>query len=232
MQVGFVGFGRVVEWHISCLQDVPGMTVSFVCDADLSRCERAKELLPNALIFHNINQLITNSVLDTTEIIVIATPTGSHYEIARKFLKNTDCTLLIEKPTFLRMTDYADLESYSDRIIPIFQNRFNQAVVKASELLRDLGCEISHASLSVDWSRPQRYYDLADWRGTWLEDGGVSTNQGIHYFDITRTLLGEFSSVHCHMKRRLVQIECEDYLSAYIVLNSDCTTRCTNDNYS
>ena len=123
--------------------------ILFVCDADLSRCARAKELLPNALIFHNINQLITNTVLDTTEIIVIATPTGSHYEIAKKFLKSTDCTLLIEKPTFLRITDYVDLESYCDRIIPIFQNRFNQAVVKASELLRDLGCEISHASLSL-----------------------------------------------------------------------------------
>ena len=46
----------------------------------------------------------------------------------------------------------------------------------------------SYASLSLDWCRPQRYYDQASWRGTWLSDGGVSTNQGIHYFDITRHL--------------------------------------------
>ena len=71
-----------------------------------------------------------------------------------------------------------------------------------------------YASLSLDWIRPQRYYDQATWRGTWLNDGGVSTNQGIHYFDITRHLLGEFKKVNAYMKRLAVNIECEDYLCA------------------
>ena len=102
----------------------------------------------------------------SVDYIVIATPTGSHYEIASHLLKETKSRLLIEKPTFLRLSDFADLSSYSDRIIPVFQNRFNPAVIRAAEILRTLDCEVSHASLSVDWSRPQRYYDLADWRGT------------------------------------------------------------------
>ena len=67
--------------------------------------------------------------------------------------------------------------------------------------------------------RPQRYYDQANWRGTWAEDGGVSTNQGIHYFDILRHILGGFISVYAKMKVS-ADIECEDYLNAFFEMDS------------
>ena len=58
-----------------------------------------------------------------------------------------------------------------------FQNRYNKAVIKAEEIIKngELG-DLYYASLSLDWCRPQRYYEQADWRGKWLTDK-VSTNQ-------------------------------------------------------
>ena len=34
----------------------------------------------------------------------------------------------------------------------------------------------------VRWSRDQKYYDQAKWRGTWKLDGGALANQGIMGF--------------------------------------------------
>ena len=218
--IGFIGFGRVVEWHLTCLSPVTGLKIVFVCDISQERREAALASLPNVEVFESVEDLSQSRLYTCTDYIIIATPTGSHFEIANKVLQSSQATLLIEKPTFLRLRDFEQLEKFSKRIIPIFQNRFNPAVLKANQILRSLNCEISHASLAVDWCRPQRYYDLANWRGTWRSDGGVSTNQGIHYFDIARVLLGDFYKVQCHMKRRLVNIECEDYMSAYIELST------------
>ena len=216
--IGFIGFGRVVEWHLTCLRSITELEVVFVCDISSERRQVAMKRLPNIEVFESVEELSRSDLHASADYIIVATPTGSHFDIANKILHSSNATLLIEKPTFLRLSDFEQLDEFSRRIIPIFQNRFNPAVLKANQILKNLSCKISHASLAVDWSRPQRYYDLADWRGTWYGDGGVSTNQGIHYFDIARNLLGDFRNIQCHMKRRFVDIECEDYMTAYIEL--------------
>ena len=60
------------------------------------------------------------------------------------------------------------------------------------------------------WCRPQRYYDLSDWRGTYSHDGGALTNQGIHHIDLLRYLFGEVKTVNCKMKTFGAKIEVED----------------------
>ena len=50
-------------------------------------------------------------------------------------------------------------------------------------------------SVRVRWCRPQRYYDLAPWRGTFTLDGGCLTNQGIHHIDLMRYFVGEVDKV-------------------------------------
>ena len=37
-------------------------------------------------------------------------------------------------------------------------------------------------NLSLLWSRPQSYYSR--WHGKWRQDGGVLSQQGIHYIDL------------------------------------------------
>ena len=136
-------------------------------------------------------------------VTIIATPSGNHFEIAKNiYEKRNNWGLIIEKPTFLSFEHFKKAQFWNTNIIPIFQNRYNKAVIKAKELINngELG-DLYYASLSLDWCRPQRYYDQANWRGTWVSDGGVSTNQGIHYFDITRHLIGNFIDVRAHMKR-------------------------------
>ena len=212
--IGFIGFGRVVEWQINQMKGL-NISIKFVFDICDNKLNTAREIIPEAKLYNNIEELFNNKSLDNIDYVVIATPSGSHFNIAQKIVENKSWKIIIEKPTFLYFDHFLIAKNWRNKIVPIFQNRYNKSVIKAKKLLENNSIgEITHASLALDWERPQRYYDLASWRGTWLNDGGVSTNQGIHYFDIARHLLGSFSHVNAKMRRLAVNIECEDYLNA------------------
>lgn len=220
INIGYVGFGRVVQWQIKQLINL-NINVKLICDSCQEKLNNAKTLIPSSKLYLDLKNMLKDPEVPELDYIVIATPSGSHYDIAYLISKYRSWNIIIEKPTFLKAIDFKNAKLWGNKIIPIFQNRYNKSVVKAKEIIenKDLG-DITHASLFLDWSRPQRYYDQATWRGTWSDDGGVSTNQGIHYFDILRHLLGGFSSVSAKMKRLAANIECEDYLVAFFEMCS------------
>ena len=97
------------------------------------------------------------------------------------------------------------------KIFPVFQNRYNSAVkrVKESIVNNEIG-DIRIMNVRLRWCRPQRYYDLSEWRGTFSHDGGAISNQGIHHIDLLRYLGGEIKSVNAEMRTMGAKIEVED----------------------
>jgi UDP-N-acetyl-2-amino-2-deoxyglucuronate dehydrogenase len=63
--------------------------------------------------------------------------------------------------------------------------------------------------LNVFWTRPQVYYDQAEWRGTWEFDGGAFMNQASHYVDLLDWLIGPIDKVQAMMSTTR-DIEVED----------------------
>jgi UDP-N-acetyl-2-amino-2-deoxyglucuronate dehydrogenase len=72
------------------------------------------------------------------------------------------------------------------------------------------------ANATVRWTRPQSYYDLARWRGTWEFDGGAYMNQASHYFDLIQWLMGPVESVMSFTATLNHTIETEDMGSGLI----------------
>ena len=70
------------------------------------------------------------------------------------------------------------------------------------------------------WCRPQRYYDLSSWRGTWAMDGGALVTQGIHFIDLLQYLLGDVESVVANIATQLVHVEVEDTAVAILKFKS------------
>ena len=87
------------------------------------------------------------------------------------------------------------------------------------------------------WCRPQRYYNLSKWRGTFSHDGGALTNQGIHHLDLLKYLMGDISSVNCTMKTLGVKLEVEDTALSIIkfksgaIANLEVTTAARPDDF-
>ena len=64
--------------------------------------------------------------------------------------------------------------------------------------------------INVFWTRPQSYYDMDAWRGTWEFDGGALMNQASHYVDLLDWLIGPVESVQAYTATLARDIEVED----------------------
>ena len=146
--------------------------------------------------------------------VIILTESGNHYQIAKEALLNQK-NILVEKPLCLKLKEVQDLIKISQKnkkkIFVVMQNRFNNPIQIAKKYINDnkFG-KIINITTRVRWSRNQKYYDQALWRGTWKYDGGALANQGIHHIDLMYYLGGKVSETFAYSSRRLVKIQTED----------------------
>ncbi len=222
VKVGIIGCGRVSGHHCRSVIATEGAELIAVCDLVLEKAQAyAKEF--GAKAYGNYRQMLDeHPEIDTVAII---TPSGMHYEHALEIITRYRKNVIVEKPTFLKPSQvkevYAKAKGAGVNVFAVFQNRHNLAVQRVRRGITDgeLG-EIRAVSVRVRWCRPQRYYDLAPWRGTFAMDGGALTNQGIHHIDLLRFLGGEVQKV-CSSHRTLgADIEVEDTATATLAFES------------
>jgi len=220
-RIGFIGAGRVTKHHIDLLKKLNTyFKIEAVCDLIESKCDEIIKLNKDMQIkkYRDYHEMIRECSLD---LIAILTPSGMHYEHAIDIIKNHNVDLILEKPPALKINSLKHIYNLSKKkklnIFPVFQNRYNKAVkfLKKSIIQGKLG-KINLCSVRVRWCRPQRYYDMSKWRGTFSHDGGALTNQGIHHIDLLRFLNGEIKSVRAVMRTLGSKIEVEDTVVANI----------------
>jgi UDP-N-acetyl-2-amino-2-deoxyglucuronate dehydrogenase len=147
-------------------------------------------------------------------LLDVLTPSGVHAKNIFE-LMHFNKHFIVEKPLALRL-DQIDriLEECDKRGLKVFvvqQNRFNPPVQKLKEaLVKGRFGKLVLGSIRVRWCRDQAYYDEKSWRGTWMFDGGVITNQASHHIDMLLWLMGDVESVMAKTTTTLVNIEAED----------------------
>jgi UDP-N-acetyl-2-amino-2-deoxyglucuronate dehydrogenase len=122
---------------------------------------------------------------------------------------------MTEKPMATRWKDGLAMVNACDqnnvKLFVVKQNRQNatlQLLKKTVESGR-FG-RIFSVAVNVFWTRPQEYYDSADWRGTWEFDGGAFMNQASHYIDLLDWLIGPVDSVMAYTGTLARNIQVED----------------------
>ncbi len=211
-RVVIIGCGRIVGHHLNSIINTKGIEALAVCDLILEKAvEYAKEF--NVKCFTDYRKMLTE--IKNIDLVVIATPSGMHYEHAIEIIGKFKKNVVIEKPTFLRHDQldeaYLLAETNGVNIFPVFQNRYNKAVKRVKSAIdnNELG-DLRIFNVRVRWCRPQRYYDMSPWRGTYSHDGGALTNQGIHHLDLLRHLGGEIKEVNSMKATLGSKIEVED----------------------
>lgn len=212
IRIALIGCGRVAGHHLRSIAQVPGGRIVAVCDLDAAKAQAYAEQY-GIRWFTNYHTMF--AAMPEIDVAAVITPSGMHFEHGMEILGRYRKHLIVEKPTFMRpaQVDAAfDLaEGLGLRIFPVFQNRHNKAVrrVKAAIDGGELG-DIRIMAIRVRWCRPQRYYDLAPWRGTFSHDGGALSNQGIHHIDLLRHLGGGVRTVSATLRTLGAAIEVED----------------------
>ena len=216
MKVAIIGCGRISGHHCRSIIQTAGIELVAVCDLLIDKAiAYADEFGAKAYADYH-TMLNDNPDIDT---VTIVTPSGMHYEHTLDIISRYKKNIIVEKPTFMTPSQVTDAYKKADdagvQIFAIFQNRHNLAVKRVLKGLKDgeLG-QIRSLAVRVRWCRPQHYYDLAPWRGTFAMDGGCLTNQGIHHVDLLRHLGGKVSRV-CSVHKTLgADIEVEDTVVA------------------
>ncbi len=239
INLGLIGAGRITGHHIRAIKKNNNLKILAICDLDILKAK--KYALKNNLRFYSHYKDMCENEKEL-DVVVILTPSGMHFSHALDILRKFKKHLIIEKPTSLKTTEILQLyklaEKIKKKIFPIFQNRYNKSVSNLKKFIKKgkLG-KIRLASLQLRWCRPQRYYDLSIWRGTYSHDGGALTNQGVHYIDLLRFLFGEIKKVNSKMKTLGAEIEVEDTVVANLEYESgavgslEVTTAARPDDY-
>ncbi len=220
IRVALVGCGRIAKNHVEALRQVEGMSLSAVCDVVAARAQAMGEA-EGVPWFSSYEQMLTDA---PCEAVVICTPSGLHPQqgiAAARAGKH----VISEKPMAITLSAADELVAACDaagvQLFVVKQNRLNPAI----QLLRravDKGRfgRIFSANATVRWSRPQEYYDSADWRGTWEFDGGAFMNQASHYVDLIQWLVGPVESVVAKTATLARRIEAEDIGAAVLKFRS------------
>lgn len=218
VRVAVIGCGRISGHHCSSILTTEGVELSAVCDLveDKAAAYSKKFNVPYFISYHEMFQ-----TLPQINTVAVVTPSGMHYEHATEIMRHYHKNVIIEKPTFMRPSQLCSAYVLADQlglhVFPVFQNRYNRAVMRVRQAVSsgELG-EIRIVAVRVRWCRPQRYYEMAPWRGTYAQDGGALTNQGIHHVDLMRHLGGEVQSVNATMRTLGASIEVEDTVVASV----------------
>lgn len=223
IRIAVIGCGRISGHHCRSIVAAEGIELVAVCDLVESKAEAyGKEF--NVPYFINYREMF--KAFPQINTVVVATPSGMHYEHTTEIMRLYNKNVIVEKPTFMRPSQLVEAYSLADQlglnVFPVFQNRYNLAVQRVRKALSngDLG-DVRIVAVRVRWCRPQRYYELAPWRGTYALDGGALTNQGIHHIDLMRNLVGNVKRVSASMRTLGANIEVEDSVVATAIFEGN-----------
>ena len=194
IKIGIVGIGRQGSKYVTYLKcnSINNARLAAVCDINPERFA-ITESVPDCKTFTDYKEMLSPEYIDA---VIIDTPHYLHPVIALYAVKQ-GIHVLSDKPLGVDALTVKKIEPYlaekqitfgvlfNQRMMPLFQRI--KSVVENREMGKLKRCiwEIT------DWYRPQKYYDIGDWRSSWKgEGGGVLINQCVHNIDMICYLFG------------------------------------------
>lgn len=232
IKFGLVGCGRISSKHVEAISGYfKDAELTCVCDIVGEKAEKKaleytdfllkqgikKEEIHEPKVFTNLDKMLDEQQMD---IISICGPSGLHPLHAIKAAAR-GVHVLSEKPmgTSLKQADemIKACDEAGVRLFVVKQNRLNDTMKLLKHTI-DKGRfgRIYMILENVLWTRPQSYYDEANWRGKWEFDGGAFMNQASHYVDLMEWLGGPVESVTAITATLARKIETEDTGSAIV----------------
>ena len=225
VRLGIIGTGNIARRHVANVTSgaVAGAAVTAVssrgaCPPDLQ--------LPGVEHFHDYRAMCASGRIDA---VLVAAPTMLHRE-AGELACRRGLHLLMEKPL---ANSIADAQALVDcgRQGQVFAVMLNQRAHPAYRRIRELVAggglgDIRRVSWTMThWYRPDVYFRVSEWRGTWQgEGGGLLVNQCIHNLDVLQWVLGMPARARAHAGfGKHHDIEVEDEVTAYLEFDGGAT---------
>ncbi|MBN1291208.1 MAG: Gfo/Idh/MocA family oxidoreductase [Candidatus Latescibacteria bacterium] len=215
---GIIGAGVISSYHAKAIEAHPDGKIVAVADVVKANAEKfAAEY--NCEIYTDWREMLKR---DDIQAINVCSPSGLHAEHtigAAKAGKH----IIVEKSMAINVKDATSMirvaRDNKVRLAVIFQKRTEEAPNKVKKAIADgMFGKMVFGDASIKYWRNQAYYDSADWRGTWAQEGGGSTmTQGIHGIDLLLYMMGDVEKIYATMDTVAhVDIEVEDIALALL----------------
>jgi UDP-N-acetyl-2-amino-2-deoxyglucuronate dehydrogenase len=229
-KVAILGCGRVaLHYHkIFKLNKIKNIDIVGVCDLNINKAKVFANKF-NSRYFTDLSNMLNQLKID---LLIICTPSGSHYRNAKTTL-DKNINVLVEKPITMKPDQGKKLINIAKKknlyLGVAFQNRFNSAIkcLKNAVVKKRFG-KIITIAVVLRWCRYQDYYN-DEWHGSWKHDGGVINQQAIHHIDSLNWIFGPIKSVNSIIGNRLNKLQAEDTFVSSLELKNGalCTVEAT-----
>lgn len=233
LSLAIVGIGRVARKHTQAVKDLKELyEIKALIDNNQSRQVELNEEfslgLDESKFYKSLDEFYAQG--QSVDVVAIATPSGTHYNLAKLALSH-DSNVLVEKPLTLNLKEAQELVDYADskglKIAVGHIYRFFPLVDRIqAEIASGKWGKILAADVVVHWGHDQAYYDQAAWRGSWAQDGGALMNQTVHAVDLMTWLLdSKIVTAQGQIRQLCHNIEAEDYGAALFTMDKGFTLR-------
>jgi predicted dehydrogenase len=192
VRVGLVGFGvggRV--FHAPLLSSVDGLELAAVVERST---DTAAERYPGIAVHRTLDSLLTDSSLN---LIVVTTPSGTHYDVARQALE-AGKNVVVDKPMCATSQEIAHLMELAAArgvlLAPFHNRRWDSDFQTLQKLLREgsIG-RVVHLDSFFDRWRPMPR--ASAWKDDSAAGGGLLLDLGSHLADQALVLFGKPQAV-------------------------------------
>src|SRR5438445_474015 len=140
------------------------------------------------------------------EYVAICTPNHLHASHI-KFALSHGAHAICEKPLVLFEKDIDDLanyeKKYGKKVYTVLQLRLHDAILALKSKIESEKKSLHKINLTYMTSRGQWYHE--SWKGDVKKSGGLSTNIGVHFFDMLTWIFGNVRDVQVFEKSASVE---------------------------
>ena len=198
IRVGLVGFGmggRV--FHAPLVSSVEGLELAAVVERN---SDNAAQRYPGIITYRSLDAMLEDASLG---LIVVTTPSGTHFDIARRILE-AGKSVVVDKPTAVTSREVAELmklaAAHGTQMIPFHNRRWDGDFRTIRKVLDEslLGRLVHFESVFDRW-RPS--HAGRAWKDDSAQGGGALLDLGPHLADQALFLFGRPESVGANVTR-------------------------------
>jgi predicted dehydrogenase len=198
IRVGLVGFGmagRVL--HAPLISSLEGLELAAVLER---HADEAAARYPGIVTYRSLEEMLEDASLG---LFVVATPSGTHFEVARQILK-AGKNVVVDKPMAVASAEVAELMELATArgvALAVFHNRrWDSEFPTVQKLLHEgsLG-RLVHVESTMDRWRPTK--TRVPWKDVPSLGGGLLLDLGSHLADQAMALFGKPEAIDADIRR-------------------------------
>jgi len=198
IRVGLVGFGNAGRvLHAPLISSVSGLELAAIVERSTNL---AAERYPGIATYRTLEDLLEDASLN---LIVLATPTGNHFELARRILE-AGKNLVVDKPMAVEAVEIAqlmELASARGVLLAPFHNRRWDSDFRTIEKLIHEGSIGRLAYFESNFDRWIPVPRAGAWRDGLAAGSGMLLDLGTHLADQALVLFGKPEAVSAEVLR-------------------------------